>query len=226
MQITDQSILSDWQNIVDILTRIFHVPSAIITKFDPPYVDIFKASTTPDNPYSEGLRVEMTGHYCEAVFKTRQRLLVTNALKDDQWQQAPEIDYGLISYFGLPVRYPDGELFGTLCVLDSKENFYSTDLENLLIELRNMLESHLTLLLQKQELEKMTEEIRTLKGIIPICAECKNIRNDQGYWEQLELYIQKHSEADFSHGICPNCARKLYPEISVTIGGKSQNSNN
>ena len=221
MNITDQSILSDWQNLVDILTRIFHVPSAIITKFDPPYVEIFKASTTPENPYSEGLRVEMAGHYCEAVFKNKQKLLVTNALEDNQWQQAPEIDYGMIFYFGLPVRYPDGELFGTLCVLDSKENIHSIDLENLLIEFRNMLESHLTLLLQKQELEMKNEEIRTLKGIIPICAQCKNIRNDEGYWEQVESYIQKHSHADFSHSICPECFRSLYPEISARIAGKT-----
>lgn len=59
-------------------------------------------------------------------------------------------------------------------------------------------------------LQKAFEEIKTLKGIIPICAECKKIRDDKGYWNQLESYIQKHSGASFSHGMCPECSDKLY----------------
>jgi hypothetical protein len=57
------------------------------------------------------------------------------------------------------------------------------------------------------------ENVRILHGLLPICASCKKIRDDQGYWSEIEGYISKHSEADFSHGICPECARKLYPEI-------------
>ena len=53
---------------------------------------------------------------------------------------------------------------------------------------------------------------RVLQGIIPICASCKRIRDDSGYWEQIETYINKHSGADFSHGICPDCMKKLYPD--------------
>jgi len=52
-----------------------------------------------------------------------------------------------------------------------------------------------------------------MRGLIPICASCKNIRDDKGYWKQVEVYIQEHSEADFTHSICPDCARKLYPDI-------------
>jgi K+-sensing histidine kinase KdpD len=58
------------------------------------------------------------------------------------------------------------------------------------------------------ELEAALAQVRTLRGLIPICAWCKKIRNDDGYWEQLELYITKRSEADFTHGMCPDCARK------------------
>lgn len=63
------------------------------------------------------------------------------------------------------------------------------------------------------ELEKALAEIKTLRGIIPICASCKKIRDDKGYWNQIEKYIQDHTEANFSHGICPECAKKLYPEF-------------
>jgi PAS domain-containing protein len=62
------------------------------------------------------------------------------------------------------------------------------------------------------KLQKLLDEIKVLRGIIPICSSCKNIRNDQGAWEQMEAYIQAHSEADFSHGICPDCMQRLYPD--------------
>ncbi|THB80961.1 MAG: hypothetical protein D3926_04535 [Desulfobacteraceae bacterium] len=60
------------------------------------------------------------------------------------------------------------------------------------------------------ELESAMDEIRTLKGIVPICASCKKIRDDKGYWNFLEAYIEKHSHAQFSHGMCPECSDKFY----------------
>jgi hypothetical protein len=62
------------------------------------------------------------------------------------------------------------------------------------------------------ELQDALAEVRTLSGLLPICASCKKIRDDQGYWNQIEDYISSRSEATFSHGICPDCAKKLYPE--------------
>ena len=62
------------------------------------------------------------------------------------------------------------------------------------------------------ELSQALVQINSLQGLLPICASCKKIRDDKGYWNQLEEYIQEHSEAEFSHGICPDCARKLYPD--------------
>jgi CheY-like chemotaxis protein len=63
------------------------------------------------------------------------------------------------------------------------------------------------------ELHQALEQIKTLRGILPICANCKKIRDDQGYWNQVEVYVRAHSEAEFSHGICPECARKLYHQF-------------
>lgn len=64
-----------------------------------------------------------------------------------------------------------------------------------------------------QELQIALENIKTLRGLLPICAYCKKIRNDQGYWEQVETYIKSHSLADFTHGICPDCMKKLENEL-------------
>jgi hypothetical protein len=63
------------------------------------------------------------------------------------------------------------------------------------------------------ELQKALEKVKTLSGFLPICASCKKIRDDKGYWNQIEAYISEHSEAEFSHGICPECAKKLYPDF-------------
>ncbi len=63
------------------------------------------------------------------------------------------------------------------------------------------------------ELKKALTDVRTLGGLIPICASCKKIRDDQGYWEQIEVYIRDHSDAQFSHSLCPQCVKELYPEL-------------
>ncbi len=79
--------------------------------------------------------------------------------------------------------------------------------------------THLTLRNLQKSLEKKNAELRdalnnveTLSGMLPICANCKKIRDDKGYWNQLEVYISKHSQALFSHAICPDCVKKLYGE--------------
>ena len=77
-----------------------------------------------------------------------------------------------------------------------------------------IVKQHRELLEQNANLEKALKEVKRLSGLLPICASCKKIRNDKGYWQQIESYIRDHSEADFSHGICPDCVRKLYPELS------------
>jgi PAS domain S-box-containing protein len=63
-----------------------------------------------------------------------------------------------------------------------------------------------------EELQEALANVKTLRGLLPICASCKKIRDDGGYWSQIETYLSAHSEAEFSHGICPECAKQLYPE--------------
>jgi len=65
------------------------------------------------------------------------------------------------------------------------------------------------------DLQKALNDIKTLKGIVPICSHCKKIRDDKGYWSQVEEYVQKHSKAEFSHSICPDCAKKYYSEYDL-----------
>lgn len=65
------------------------------------------------------------------------------------------------------------------------------------------------------ELKKAMDEIKILKGLIPICANCKKVRDDAGYWQHIEVYVRERSDAEFSHGICPACAKELYPGLKI-----------
>jgi len=78
---------------------------------------------------------------------------------------------------------------------------------------RRMIELQLALTAKLAELGQAVEEIKTLSGILPICAGCKRIRDDSGYWQQVEIYVRDHSEAEFSHGLCPTCVERLYPDL-------------
>ena len=67
------------------------------------------------------------------------------------------------------------------------------------------------------ELREALAKVKTLSGLLPVCANCKKVRDDQGYWNLIELYLEDHSEVDISHGICPDCARELYPEVYESL---------
>lgn len=102
-------------------------------------------------------------------------------------------------------------LFGVIIVLLIKYN------NRINSNKKNLEQANLALENLNRQLQEKIHEIKTLTGLLPICAHCKKIRNDGGYWEQLEGYISEHSSATFTHGICPNCAEQLYPEAARKI---------
>lgn len=75
---------------------------------------------------------------------------------------------------------------------------------------------------KNQELSEALAQVRQLKGLLPICMYCKKIRKDENYWQQIEVYVGEHSEADFSHSICPECLEKHYPEYKEKIMAKRE----
>ncbi|MBD3273764.1 MAG: hypothetical protein GF372_00535 [Candidatus Marinimicrobia bacterium] len=75
------------------------------------------------------------------------------------------------------------------------------------------------------QLQDALNEVKTLSGLLPICAACKSVRDDKGYWNRIESYIQDHSDAQFSHGICPSCAKELYPDIDLYPDRQEEDTN-
>ncbi|MGB9365941.1 MAG: GAF domain-containing protein [Xanthobacteraceae bacterium] len=119
-------IMRKWQGIVDLLADIVRVPSALIMRVEPPNIKVLVASESKGNPYEPDEEASLnTGLYCETVMNTRRPLLVPDALQDEDWRSNPDIKLGMISYLGVPISWPDGEIFGTICVLDRESNGYS-----------------------------------------------------------------------------------------------------
>ncbi|MDX9978758.1 MAG: GAF domain-containing protein [Lentisphaeria bacterium] len=217
-----ENVLQNWQEIANILSQICHVPAALIMKLAEPYLEVFVSSHSDGNPYHPGDRevVEDSGLYCETVIKTKSELLVPDARADETWKDNPDIANGMVSYLGFPICLPNGKPFGTICLLDSQRNEYSALIRQLMLKYRNMIESQLELIYMNQVLgsknQRLTDylmEIQALRGLVPICSNCKAIRDAKGVWHPVEHYLAKHPEADFSHGICPECMRMLYPDL-------------
>jgi PAS domain-containing protein len=164
IRITDE-IVASWQSLVNTMAEIIDVPAALIMKVDPPYIEVFRVSESSNNPYEAGDKEPLAGLYCEKVIKTKSRLLVPNALRDSQWDKNPDIKLGMISYLGFPLLWPDGEVFGTICVLDSRENQFQKHHEKLMIKFKELIEAHLALLY------KGLADRKNLEGILDNLAE-------------------------------------------------------
>jgi PAS domain S-box-containing protein len=146
---------------VNLLAEIMHVPSASIMRVDPPHIKVFVSSTSKGNPCEPGALD--TGPYCETVMKTGQPLLVPDALENEAWKANPHVKLGMISYLGVPIGWPDGRIFGTICVRDNKRNEYSEAYLKLLLHFRDMLQAELKSLARLHgEIEEREAKIRRL----------------------------------------------------------------
>ena len=154
-------IVRKWQEFVNLLAEIMHVPSASIMRLDPPHIKVFVSSTSKGNPCEPGTLD--TGPYCETVLKTGQPLLVPDALENEAWKANPHVRRGMISYLGFPIGWPDGRLFGTICVRDNKRNEYSEAYLKLLLHFRDMLQADLkSFATLHSQLEQHEAKIRPL----------------------------------------------------------------
>ncbi len=218
LEIPDKT-LKKWQNILDIIAKIIDVPAALIMRLVDSDIEVFLSSRTSGNPYEKGAKEDFwdSGLYCETVIRSDQKLLVPNALKSEKWKNNPDVKLNMISYLGYPLVLPNGMPFGTICILDKQEHSFPKTFQDLLLNYRDVVQEHLELAFMNQtlgeknkQLTDYIEEIKTLRGIIPICSNCKKIRTSKGYWTRVEKYIEDHSDARFSHGICEECMEKLY----------------
>jgi hypothetical protein len=132
----------------------------------------------------------------------------------------PEGHFKLFRHLGIPI-FDEDRIVGVTGVGNKEEPYDESDARQITLFMNSMW-GILKQRRSEQEREKLILElkdalatVKTLGGLLPICANCKKIRDDKGYWNQIEAYISDHSDAEFSHGICPECAKKLYPGYIV-----------
>jgi diguanylate cyclase (GGDEF)-like protein/PAS domain S-box-containing protein len=148
LAVPDQ-ILETWQLTVDLIAEVIHVPAALIMRVHSWEIEVFVTSNSIGNVYEAGERAKLdTGLYCETVMDTQTPLSVPNALEDSDWDQNPDIKLGMISYYGLPLTWPDGRIFGTFCVLDIKTNSYTETYRGLMERFRDSVQLSINLIYQ------------------------------------------------------------------------------
>jgi len=139
-----ETMCESWQKTLDIIAKIVNVPVALMMRVHKTEIEVFLKSSNKENIYEKGEKAKLnTGLYCEYVMDKKKPLLVPNALKDKKWNTNPDIELNMISYLGYPILWPDNKIFGTICVLDSKENNYSKEYKELIEHFRDSIEHNL-----------------------------------------------------------------------------------
>jgi two-component sensor histidine kinase len=150
-----EEIIKKWQDILNLGANLLQVPAGLIMRLHEKEIEVFLSSNTENNPYEPHEKAELqTGLYCETVVGNRKELLVPNAKKDPLWENNPDVALNMISYYGVPITWPDGEVFGTFCVLDDKENEYSSDYRQLIRVLHEIIENDLERLLIYEDMKQ------------------------------------------------------------------------
>lgn len=205
----------EFDNLVSLASYISCTPVAMISLVDSDR-QWFKAKV--GTPVTE---TERDVAFCAHAICHSDLFVVPDALADRRFATNPLVtdDPHIRFYAGAPLITPEGHAVGTLCVVDQKPRELTTAQLEALRALGKAVVAQLELRRHVQERDRLlhdlhaaTSNIKILTGLLPICAGCKKIRDDGGYWSQVEQYVADRSEADFTHGICPECAKRLYPD--------------
>lgn len=149
-------IETNWQRLVDLMAEVMGVQTALIIKYHPTEVEVMIASKSGDNPFSVGERHALDANlYCTEVISRRERLLVPDARQDLRWIKNPALERGLVAYLGYPLLWPDGTVFGTICVFDGQPNPFSTAFQKLVAQFKLVVEADLALLCEINERERI-----------------------------------------------------------------------
>ncbi len=213
-QIPDET-LAKWQRVVDILAQLLCVPAGLIMKVTPPKHSVFIASTAEGNPYDRNTTFELnTGLYCDTVMKERRTLLVRNALEDPKWDQNPDLKHALTFYLGLPLLWPDGEIFGTICVLDTKVNEQAVQYTDLLAEFREVVECDLKFLMEMTERQRAERELKQARDELEWRVQARTRELEEANTAlKVLLHKVEESRSEFEERILWNINELIVPYL-------------
>jgi PAS domain S-box-containing protein len=223
------NLINRWQMLLDTVARIYKVPAALIMRLNEDNIEVFLNSQTANNPYEAGEKVKLSfGLYCETAIASRNKLLVPNALNSTVWRDNnPDVDLNMIAYLGYPIFWSDEEVFGTICVLDNKENYYNEDYNDFLEQAKLIIESDLKLIREKEKSEKNEILFRTIFDISPagiaICNEDGDVLHLNDAFESIDGYpVKDEIGKNFASNIHPDDLEWVSAGMDEIISGKSK----
>ena len=184
-------ILENWQRIVDLMTKISEAPAGLIMKLEVgESINVLVASANQQNLWKAGDNCALdSGLYCEEVVRRRDLLIVPDAAKDSEWENNPDMELGMSFYLGYPLVWPDGEVFGTICILDSQDNKKAVACKDLIFQFKKVVDTDLKMLVEieirkqaqialleaqvelEQRVEARTRDLRDANTALRVLAE-------------------------------------------------------
>jgi GAF domain-containing protein len=153
--------------------------------------------------------------FCSYTILGDEFLIVEDAQRDERFAENPLVTGAphIRFYAGAPLIDGEGRALGSLCVIDTIPRQLTAEQENALRALTRQVIAQLELRRAASDLAKALSDLRTLRGLLPVCSHCKGIRNDAGYWQSVEEYMRANTEVELSHGICPSCLEEHHPAM-------------
>jgi len=201
LEILDTPPDASLDDLARLAARICDVPIALISLVDEGR-QWFKSRV--------GLDVPSTTRdvaFCAHAILEPDLMMIPDTLLDERFAYNPLVtgDPKIRMYAGAPLVTREGHSLGTLCVIDRNPRLLDEEQAEALRILAQQVVTQLELRRVLREAADALAEVKTLSGLLPICASCKSVRNDEGYWERVERYVSTRSKATFSHGLCPTC---------------------
>jgi GAF domain-containing protein len=204
-RILDTSPEQDYDDITRLASYICATPMAMISLVDKER-QWFKSKVGVDESQT---RRDIA--FCAHTVMGHEMMAVRDALEDPRFAEGPLtiLPPHIRFYAGMPLVTPEGYSVGALCVVDREPRTLGRDQAAALRALARQVVQLLELRRVSSALATALSDVRTLQGLLPICAYCKRVRDDRGYWDEIESYIKKQTDAQFTHGICPNCISRV-----------------
>jgi len=174
--VVPDNIHQSWQTTVNLMAKLVGVPAGVIMRVHREEIEVCIASSNKDNVFSPRDMVKLgSGVYCEEVMTSRDLLHVPNALMDPVWKDNPIVGLKMISYLGVPLIWPTGEIFGTICILDSEENKYSNQYRDLLKEFQQSVQLSLKTIWENNQLIKVQQQLVDAKDKAETANKAKSL---------------------------------------------------
>lgn len=214
--ILDTGTEQSYDDITTLATHICGTPIAMISLVDE-FRQWFKSKV--------GLDQQQTPRavaFCAHAILQQKPFIVRDATRDKRFADnqlvtdEPQIRF----YAGIPLINPEGLALGTLCVIDHQPRQLKAEQQKALAALARQVVALLELRRISTHLALALDHVKKLQALLPICSWCKRVRDDEGYWNRVETYFHEHAGADFTHGICPECLKKVRRNLHRSRGRK------